>query len=83
MKKTQDQLSAYPEKHREATEGAVRLVEKCSEVDLSIVILWKVVHCGQQASVRPLWLLFILQFKTGSFCLAQVGFKLCTLALAL
>lgn len=39
LRRTQDQLPAYPEKN--ASEGAVRLIEKCSEVDLSIVVLWK------------------------------------------
>uniref|UniRef100_A0A8C6QZ68 Trafficking protein particle complex 8 n=2 Tax=Nannospalax galili TaxID=1026970 RepID=A0A8C6QZ68_NANGA len=39
LKKPQGHLSAPPEKH--STEDAVRLIQKCSEVDLNIVILWK------------------------------------------
>ncbi|KAH0500280.1 Trafficking protein particle complex subunit 8 [Microtus ochrogaster] len=39
LKKPQDSLSAHPEKH--AAAEAVRLIQKCSEVDLNLVILWK------------------------------------------
>ncbi|MBZ3872090.1 Trafficking protein particle complex subunit 8 [Sciurus carolinensis] len=39
LKKPQAQLSLHTEKH--STEDALRLIKKCSEVDLNIVILWK------------------------------------------
>ncbi|XP_005372804.1 PREDICTED: trafficking protein particle complex subunit 8 isoform X2 [Chinchilla lanigera] len=39
LKKPQTQLSVHTEKH--AVEDAVRLIQKCSAVDLNIVILWK------------------------------------------
>ncbi|KAK7811172.1 hypothetical protein U0070_004715 [Myodes glareolus] len=39
LKKPQDLLSAHTEKH--GAEEAVRLIQKCSEVDLNLVILWK------------------------------------------
>ncbi|KAG3294024.1 trafficking protein particle complex subunit 8 isoform X2 [Ictidomys tridecemlineatus] len=39
LKKPQAQLSLHTEKH--SIEDAVRLIQKCSEVDLNIIILWK------------------------------------------
>lgn len=39
LKKPQVQLSMHPEKR--SAEDAVRLIQKCSEVDLNIIILWK------------------------------------------
>uniref|UniRef100_A0A8D2HNC3 Trafficking protein particle complex subunit 8 n=1 Tax=Urocitellus parryii TaxID=9999 RepID=A0A8D2HNC3_UROPR len=39
LKKSQAQLSLHTEKH--SIEDAVRLIQKCSEVDLNIIILWK------------------------------------------
>ncbi|XP_023365982.1 trafficking protein particle complex subunit 8 isoform X3 [Otolemur garnettii] len=39
LKKTQAQLSVYAEK--QSTEDAVRLIQKCNEVDLNIIVLWK------------------------------------------
>ncbi|XP_023569888.1 trafficking protein particle complex subunit 8 isoform X3 [Octodon degus] len=39
LKKPQTQLSVHTEKH--SVEDAVRLIQKCSKVDLNIVILWK------------------------------------------
>ncbi|XP_021562317.1 trafficking protein particle complex subunit 8 isoform X4 [Carlito syrichta] len=39
LKKPQTQLSVHTEK--QSIEDAVRLIQKCSEVDLNIVILWK------------------------------------------